>query len=95
MTTISESGHLPLHIYQPPSVPCKYCSEPCTGTIGDMLDRKKSYNCCYFCYEHVAQLRPLMFEWTDDYVFRQIKKLKRLEQTPRVLLAIEKYKERI
>jgi Fe-S-cluster-containing dehydrogenase component len=92
---ISESGQLPLHIYQPPSVPCKYCSEACTGTIGDMLDRNKSYNSCYFCYEHVAQLRPLLFEWTDDYVFRQIKELKKLEQTPRVLLAIEKYKEKL
>ena len=92
---ISESGQIPLISYQPVSAPCKYCSEKTTGTIGYLNDTQKTDHCCTFCYDHVAQLRSLLFEWDDDYVFQQIKRLKKLEQTPRVLLAIEKYKERI
>lgn len=92
---ISDSGNLPFVQYKPVSAPCAYCDEECTGTIGFMDDKTKSEHCCTFCYEHVVQMRHLLFKWTDDYVFRQIKSLKKLEQTPRVVLAIEKYKEKI
>lgn len=92
---ISDSGNLPFIHYEPVSSPCAYCAEECIGTIGFMDDMTKSAHCCPFCYEHVVHLRPLLFEWSDDYIFSQIVCLKKLEQTPRVILAIEKYKERI